>query len=264
MVTKIVFIYMKKEEQNKFFFLFILTSVYKYTYNIDVGDDNMEINNPKYKNQGIHVVSAIFTVDKGTTKVLIIKRKNEPFKDCWSLVSGALYNDEEVLIGMKREIKEKAGFDNLHLELFDIFSDVNRAPVMRMVAIAYLGIVDKEKYNILKETLKTSDADWVPIDLVPTLAYDHNEILKQAYEKLKIRIKETDLLSHLYPNGFTMPEIQKIYESVLNKEFDRRNFRKKLLSTGLIEETNRTEKFDGNKPAKIYVFKDVNDIKNVF
>ena len=71
----------------------------------------MEINNPRYKNQGIHVISAIFTVDKGITKVLIIRRKNEPFKDAWALVSGALYNDEEVLSGMKREIKEKAGIN---------------------------------------------------------------------------------------------------------------------------------------------------------
>lgn len=224
----------------------------------------MEINNPRYKNQGIHVISAIFTVDKGITKVLIIRRKNEPFKDAWALVSGALYNDEEVLSGMKREIKEKAGIENIHLEMFEIFSDVNRSPLMRMVGIGYLGIVDKDKYNVLKETLKTSDAEWVPVDLVPKLAYDHNEILKCAFEKLKKRIKETDLLSHLYPNGFTMPEIQKIYESILNKEFDRRNFRKKLLSTDLIEETNRTEKFDGNKPAKIYVFKDVDNIKNIF
>lgn len=224
----------------------------------------MEINNPRYKNQGIHVISAIFTVDKGITKVLIIRRKNEPFKDAWALVSGALYNDEEVLSGMKREIKEKAGIENIHLEMFEIFSDVNRSPLMRMVGIGYLGIVDKDKYNVLKETLKTSDAEWVPVDLVPKLAYDHNEILKCAFEKLKKRIKETDLLSHLYPNGFTMPEIQKIYESILNKEFDRRNFRKKLLSTGLIEETNQTEKFDGNKPAKIYVFKDVDNIKNIF
>lgn len=224
----------------------------------------MEVNNPRYKNQGIHVISAIFTVDKGITKVLIIRRKNEPFKDSWSLVSGALYNDEEIMMGMQREIKEKAGIENIHLELFDVFGEVKRSPLMRMVGVAYLGIIDKEKYNILKETFKTSDAGWVPINLIPELAYDHNAILNKAIEKLKIRITESDLLSHLYPNGFTMPEIQKVYESILNKEFDRRNFRKKLLSTGLIEETNRTEKFDGNKPAKIYVFKDSVDTKNVF
>lgn len=224
----------------------------------------MEVNNPRYKNQGIHVVSAIFTIDKGITKVLIIKRKNEPFKDKWALVSGALYNDEELMPGMQREIKEKVGFDGIHLELFDVFSVVDRSPLMRMVAIGYLGIVDKEKYNILKETLKTSDADWVPIDKVPPLAYDHNLILDNAANKLKERIKETDLLSYLYPNGFTMPEIQKVYESILNKQFDRRNFRKKLLGTGLIKETNRAEKFDGNKPAKIYIFKDMDDIQNIF
>lgn len=242
----------------------MLTSVYVYTYNINVGDAKMEVNNPRYQNQGIHVVSAIFTVDKGITKVLIIKRKNEPFKGEWSLVSGALYNDEEVMTGMQREIKEKAGIENIHLELFDIFSNPKRSPLMRMVAICYLGIVDKDKYKILKDTLKTSDADWHPIEQIPKLAYDHNEILNKAIDKLKERIKESDLLSHLYPTGFTMPEIQKVYESILNIEFDRRNFRKKILSTGLITETNRMEKFDGNKPAKIYVFKDSQDVKNVF
>ena len=116
----------------------------------------------------------------------------------------------------------------------------------------------------MKETMKTSDCDWFPLDKIPALAYDHNEILDEAIEVLKGRIKETDFLRYMYPDGFTMPEIQKVYESILNKTFDRRNFRKKLLSLGLIEETNRLEKFDGNKPAKVYSFKNKNEIKNVF
>lgn len=225
----------------------------------------MEKNNPKYKNQGIHLVSAIFTIDKGITKVLLIRRSNTPYNDMWALVGGALYNDEEVHDGMLREIKEKTGISNIHIELFDVFSKVDRSPVMRMVALAHLGIVDKDKYQVLKNTLKTSDCDWFPIDSVPILAYDHNEILNRAYETLKVRIKSTDLLRNLYPNGFTMPEIKLAYESILNTTFDRRNFRKKLLSLGFIEETNRVEKFSGNKPAKVYIFKENsgND-KNVF
>lgn len=219
--------------------------------------------NPKYKNQGVHVVSAIFTMDKGITKVLLIKRKNEPFKGEWALVGGALYNDEEVNVGMNREIKEKTGIENIHIELFDVFSRVDRSPIMRMVGLGYLGIVDKDKYILTKDTLKTSDIEWYPLDKVPKLAYDHNEILDKAYKTLKIRIKSTDLLKSLYPNGFTMPEIQLVYETILNKKFDRRNFRKKLLSLGLIEETNRVEHFTGNKPAKVYKFKDNID-KNVF
>ncbi len=223
----------------------------------------MEKNNPKYKNQGIHLVSAIFTIDKGITKVLLIKRKNKPFKDYWALVGGALYNDEEVPVGMAREISEKTGLTNVHIELFDVFSRVDRSPVMRMVALAHLAIVDKDKYNLSKDTLKTSDADWFPIDKIPALAYDHNEILNKAIEVLKSRITNTDILKSLYPNGFTMPEIKLTYESIFNTKYDRRNFRKKLLNLGFIEETNRVERFNGNKPAKVYIFKNI-DNKNVF
>lgn len=222
----------------------------------------MEVNNPKYNNQGIHVISTIFTIDKGVTKVLLIKRKNNPYKDYWALVGGALYNDELLIDGMKREIKEKIGIDNIYVEQFGLFDKIDRSPLKRMIAVGYIGIVDKDKLEILKDTLKTSDSDWYPIDMIPTLAYDHNIILNEAIDVLKKRLNETDLLSNLYPNGFTMPEIQKIYESILDVKFDRRNFRKKILSLDIIEETNKVEKFDGNKPAKIYKFKD-NKKKNV-
>lgn len=224
----------------------------------------MELKNPKYSNQGIHIISALFTIDRGKTKVLLIKRKNKPYKDMWALVGGALYNDEEVFAGMNREIKEKTGVTDIHIELVDVFSKINRAPNIRMVALAYIGIVDKSKVNFIKETLKTSDCDWFDIDNIPLLAYDHNEILSTTLEHLKKRIRETDFLKYLYPQGFTMPEIQMVYESILNKKFDRRNFRKKLLSLGFISETNKLEKFDGNKPAKVYMFKDNIDVKNVF
>ncbi len=224
----------------------------------------MEVQNPRYRNQGVHVVSAIFTVDKGITKVLLIKRKYDPYSGMWALVSGALYNDEEILDCIKREVKEKTGIENIHLELFDVFSKVDRSPAMRMVGIAYLGIINKNKYELLKETLRTIDAEWRDINDIPSLAFDHNEILVSAVEVLRKRIKETDLLRNLYPEGFTMPEIQKVYESILGSTYDRRNFRKKLLSTGMIEETNRVEKFSGNKPAKIYVVKDNMEDRNVF
>ncbi len=235
-----------------------------YTYNNGVGGDVMEVTNPRYRNQGVHVVSTIFTVDKGVTKVLLIKRKYDPYSGMWALVSGALYNDEELLECILREVKEKTGIENVHLELFDVFSKIDRSPAMRMVGIAYLGIINKNKYELLKETLRTIDAEWRDIKDIPELAFDHNEILTSAIEVLRKRIKETDLLKNLYPDGFTMPEIQKVYESILGTSYDRRNFRKKLLSTGMIEETSRVEKFDGNKPAKIYVFKENMEDRNVF
>lgn len=220
----------------------------------------MEVNNPKYKNQGIHLIATIFTVDKGIPKVLLIKRKNNPYKDMWALTGGALYNDEDLADGLKREIYEKTGIKNIDLKLCDVFGKKDRSPVARMVAISYVGIIDIDKVEILKETLKTSNAEWFKLDEIPPLAYDHNEILVKSVEYLKEFILNTDILKSFYPNGFTIPELQRICESILNKELDRRNFRKKLLSQNLIYDTNKEINFIGKKKAKLYKF--INDEKN--
>ncbi len=224
----------------------------------------MEVNNPLYKNQGIHVVSSIFTIDKGVCKVLLIQRNNEPFKGKWALVGGALYNNEELEEGMMREIKEKTNIENIQLIPSKNYSKVDRSPVMRMIAISYIGIMDIKKANLVTSTLKTQNAAWFSIDNIPELAYDYNEILSDAVELLKTRIVSSDILKSLYPDGFTLPEIQKVYEAILNKELDRRNFRKKMLSLGLIKDTNKLVKFEGNKPAKLYKFKKNSENKNVF
>ena len=224
----------------------------------------MEVYNPLYKNQGVHLIISIFTVDNGVTKVLLIKRKFEPYKGSWALVGGALYNNEDLLDGMKREIFEKTGIKDIDIYFSNIFGKVDRSPVMRMVATSFIGVIDHEKVSILTETLNTSNADWFSIDNIPSLAYDHNEILNDGLKFLKEKIVSTDILKALFPNGFTLPEIQKTYESILGTTFDRRNFRKKLLSMDLIVDTGKTKIFEGTKPAKIYKFNEKCAIKNVF
>lgn len=225
----------------------------------------MQVNNPLYKNQGIHVIISIFTVERGIIKVLLIKRKNEPYKDLWALVGGALYNNEELIDGIKREIYEKTGIENIDIYNSSVFGEVNRSPIKRMIAITYIGIIDSKRVGILKDTQKTSDADWVPIDKIPKLAYDHNKILDEAVNSLKEKIIETNILKSLYPDGFTLPEIQKVYEVILNTKFDRRNFRKKILNTGFIEDTNKYVSFEGKKQAKLYKFNNkIKENKNVF
>ena len=215
----------------------------------------MKKSNSLYKNQGIHVITAIFTVEQGVTKVLLVKRKNEPFKGDWILTGGALYNNEDLEDGARREIFEKTGIENIEIEQFKAFGKVDRSPVMRMVAVAYIGVIDSSRVKVLRETLSTSNADWFPIDKIPGLGFDHEEILQDALLYLQTKIVSTDILKALFPNEFTLPEIQKTYEAILNKKFDRRNFRKKLLTLKLIEDTKRTGKFEGKKPAKLYKFK---------
>ena len=215
----------------------------------------MQINNPLYKNQGIHLISTIFTVEKGITKVLLIKRSNEPFKDMWALPGGALYNNEDINNGLKRELKEKTGIENVNLDMVNVDGKIDRSPGMRMVAVSYMGVIDSNRVSILKETLKTSNADWFNINNIPKLAYDHNEILNDSIDKLKNKIFETDILKNLFNEEFTLPELQKVYETILDKTFDRRNFRKKLINDGVIEDTNKVVNFEGKKPAKLYKFK---------
>ena len=155
----------------------------------------MEVNNPLYKNQGIHVVSSIFTVDRGVCKVLLIQRKNEPFKGKWALVGGALYNNETLEDGMMRELKEKTNISSIRLIPAKNYSDVKRSPVMRMIAVSYIGVIDIKSANLITKTLKTENAIWFSIDDTPELAYDHNEILKDAITLLKAKIVSSDILT---------------------------------------------------------------------
>lgn len=226
----------------------------------------MRADNKLYKNQGIHVISSIFTIENGITKVLLIKRKNDPYKDKWALVGGALYNNETIIEGMKREIFEKTGLKDVSLYQYGVFDEIGKTPSidMRMIAVGYLGLIDSSKVDILKESTNTKDYDWVDISLVPDLAFAHNEMLNDAIEKLKELIINSDILKVLLPKEFTMPELQKIFEGILSKTYDRRNFRKKILSLGIVDDINKEISINGNKPSKLYRFKQKLERKRLF
>ena len=224
----------------------------------------MEIKNPLYKNIGAHVINTVFTIDKGQIKVLLIKRNNEPFKGKWALPGGAMYNNELIEETDKRELKEKTNITNVDLIFAGVEDKIDRSPLLRMLAFIYIGLVDIEKVNILKETNKTLDAEWFSISNIPELAYDHNQVLLKAIEKLKDMIISSNILKKLYPNGFTIPEIHKVYEEILGIEIDRRNFRKKLLNQNIIIDTNETINFEGKKPAKKYMFNEEQKDKRLF
>ena len=216
----------------------------------------MELNNKLYKNIGIHVITTLFTVDKGIVKVLLVKRTNEPFNGYWSLPGGAMYNNETLEDGARRELKEKTGLENIKLELGNIFDDVNRSNLQRMIGVSFLGVINTKGIELQKETMKTSNADFFAIDKVPKLAYDHNLVIDKSLVILKEKILKSSILKDLLPEEFTLPELQKVYETLLNKELDRRNFRKKLLNDGIIWAVNKDAVFNGKKPAKLYCFKD--------
>lgn len=225
----------------------------------------MRTNYGLYKNQGIHAISSIFTIKDGVVKVLIVRRKNEPYKDMWALVGGAVYNNEPLDEGCKREIREKTGIENVDLYQFGVYDEIGKTPTinMRMVSINYLGLINCNKVNVSKNTINTKDAQWVSINLVPELAFSHNEILDNAIVKFKELVVQSDILKALLPKEFTMPELQKIYESIFNKNYDRRNFRKKIISLNIVEDTNKVVSNKTGKPAILYRFKSKIENKKV-
>lgn len=223
----------------------------------------MEVKNKLYKNQGIHVITALFTVEKGVTKVLLIKRTNKPFAGYWGLTGGALYNNEDLITGALREIEEKSGIKDISITEFKTFGKVDRSPVMRMIAVCFFGVIDSKRVSILRKTRTTSNADWFALDEIPPLGFDHEEILHAAIKELQKKIVKSNILKVLYPDTVTIPELQKVYEAILNKQFDRRNFRKKILSLDILDDTGKTDQFDGNKPAKLYKFKKIIEDKEV-
>ena len=105
----------------------------------------MELKNKLYKNIGIHVLSTLFTVDKGVVKILLVKRTNNPYNGYWALPSGALYNNELLEVGAKRELKEKTGIDNVNLEMVGVFDKLDRSNLARMIGISFLGVIDINK-----------------------------------------------------------------------------------------------------------------------
>ncbi len=223
----------------------------------------MRVNNPLYKNIGIHLTSTIFTVDKGVMKVLLIKRNNEPYLGYWALPGGCLYNNELVLEGAKRELKEKTGISDIELSMFKVFDKIDRSPLKRMICLAFIGVLDKDKVKLLNETEKASIINWVDVKKVPELAYDGNEVLDSAINELREMIQSTEILKTLFPKEFTLPELQSVYESILNITIDRRNFRKKMITSGIIIDTNKTVNYNGKKPAKLYIFNDKCKIKSI-
>lgn len=214
----------------------------------------MQKNNPLYKNQGAHVIVCLLTVDDNKFKVLLIKRKNQPFENYWSLLGGAVYNNESLETAISRELDEKCGISKIKPSLFKIYSNVERAKEsgFRMFGLAYLALVDASAITFIKNSEKASEVCWFEIESLPNLAYDHNTILSDAIDFLKNQICKNETLKMLFPDYVTISELQNVFETILKKKFDRRNFRKKMLSIGLLKDTGTEKTQKGRKPCKLY------------
>jgi len=198
----------------------------------------------------------IFTIDKGELKILLTRKKSEPYKGYWVLPGNVLSNTETLEDNITDTVIDKTGLMNVYIEQCHTFSNLNRDPDKRVIAVSFVGLVDSKSIEIMAEERPGIENNWFNIDSIPKLAYDHESIIINANEYLRGKIVNSNILKILFPSDFTLPELQKVYEKILGKELDRRNFRKKFINLNLIEDTNEKNTGFNGRPAKLYRFKD--------
>lgn len=211
----------------------------------------------------LEALISIFTIDKGEVKVLLIRKKTEPYKGYWVLPGEYILNSETIEDCITDAVYDKTGLLNIYIEQCFTCSAIDRDPDDRVIATNFLGLVDAKSAEIMREE-RNHETQWFSINNVPKLGFDHEEIIEKTVIYLQKKIINSNVLKSLFPSDFTLPELQRVYEQILGIELDRRNFRKKFISLDLIEDTEVKNTGSNGRPAKLYKFKETIKERNLF
>ncbi|NQX84657.1 MAG: NUDIX hydrolase [Flavobacteriaceae bacterium] len=200
---------------------------------------------------------------KGKLSVLLIKRGVEPYKDEWALPGGLVLNEESLEEAVFRELKEETGVKIDYLEQLYTFGTPKRDPRNRVISVSYFGLVKPNYFNIKADT-DAADVKWYRLKDMPKLAFDHQDILKAAHQRLQSKLSYEPIGFNLLNDEFPFSDLEHLYMTILEQDIDRRNFRKKMLSFGIIEETEKIERIGSGRPAKLFRFntKKFNELSN--
>lgn len=193
----------------------------------------------------------IFGFDGDNLKLLLIQRGFEPEAKKWSLMGGFLQADESLTEASNRILKGLTGLEGVFLEQLKTFGDPNRDPIERTIGIAYFSLIDIHKYE--KQISSEYHAEWFLLSEVPKLIFDHEEMVEMAKQKLRYKAALHPILFELLPEKFTIPQLQNLYEGIYGASFDKRNFSRKLLSTGLLIRQKEKDKENSKKGAFYYI-----------
>lgn len=188
-------------------------------------------------------------------KLLLIKRKYAPFEDRWALPGGFIKPDENLDHAIERELEEETGLSINYLEQLYTFGEVERDPRTRVITVAYFGLINSEIYKELKASTDASEAQWFNINELPNLAFDHDKIIDVAFNRLRTKVQYEPIGFELLGKKFPFSDLEELYNSLLESPIDRRNFKKKVMSYGIIEELNEyAEQKGAGRPAKLFKF----------
>jgi len=184
--------------------------------------------------------------------VLLVRRGREPFAGHWALPGGFVDIDESLEDAARRELVEETAVADVWLEQLYTFGEPGRDPRGRVISVAYYALIPADR-TVQPEA--GDDADqvrWVPADDPPALAFDHNEVLRCAVGRLRTKLEYTTAGFALLPSTFTLSQLQRVYEAVLGRTLDKRNFRRKVLMLNILKPTDRTHRDGRHRPAKLY------------
>jgi 8-oxo-dGTP diphosphatase len=196
----------------------------------------------------------VFTILEDQLKVALIKRAIPPYKNRWAIPGGFVHANESLEQAARREIEEEAGVHNVFLEQLYTFGDPDRDPRGRVITVAYYALVPGERLTLTAST-DAAEARWFAVDELPRLAFDHSKIVQVALERLRGKLEYSNIAYALLPAQFRLSELQKVYEIILDTKLDKRNFRKKILSLGLLEATPQVDRSGAHRPAQLFRFK---------
>jgi 8-oxo-dGTP diphosphatase len=206
------------------------------------------------QNIRIAVDAIVFGYQNSELYVLLIQQKFGTQESYWALPGGLVKNHEGLEQAVHRELKEETNITVNHLEqLYTFGDDINRDLRNRVVSVAYFALVDPGKLTIKADT-DAEHAQWFKYEEIPNLAFDHNIILKKALLRLQSKLTYEPVGFDLLPNKFLFSELENLYSTILGKPIERRNFRKKIMSFGIIEETEEFASVKTGRPAKLFKF----------
>ena len=201
----------------------------------------------------ISVDNVIFTIINDKLQVLLVSRPMDPFKWLRALPWGLVWDNETLEETAYKKLEEKTSVKDIYLEQLYTFSDIKRDPRWRTISTAYMSLISRENLA-LKKTSNWRESKFFWTTSLPKLWFDHKKIIEYAVKRLKWKLEYTNIAQYILPEKFTFTQLQNVYEIVLNQKFDVRNFRKKINSLWIIEETWEKEIWNQYRPARLFKF----------
>lgn len=212
-----------------------------------------EISYEKFFQFGLSVDCVVFGYHDQKLKILLIKRGAAPFMGDWGLPGDLVYPNEDIDVAARRILKDLTGIDNLFMEQTKVYGKVDRHPAGRVITTAYYSLIDIAKHDP-QASAWADGVYWMDIKKCPHLAFDHDEILKDALLVLQDRVRHKPVGFELLPEKFALGQLQALYEALLNEDYDKANFRKRILSMNLLLSLKENQKDVPHRPARLYAF----------